>query len=176
MSWSSGWPQIKSESQSSPPRMFSREELDCNGIQPPSSMSSWCKQSGCLPWPWTTGWAHHARLSSLDCRIPARPMPSCAHLFLEWRSDGHRETIFDRLFSLASLSAVAGFWCHGRLVVHDAKIATHRWEVMIESTCEGPREKRPKYKDLALQQPPKNLTLFLHRVVFRDPKCRQRLS
>jgi hypothetical protein len=30
-------------------------------------------------------------------------------LFLEWRSDGRRETIFERLFSLASLSAVAAF-------------------------------------------------------------------
>ncbi|KAJ4108902.1 hypothetical protein NW765_003780 [Fusarium oxysporum] len=35
------------------------------------------------------------------------------------------------------------------LVVHDAKIETRRLEAIIESTCEGPREKRPKYKDLA---------------------------
>jgi hypothetical protein len=46
------------------------------------------------------------------------------------------------------------------LVVHDSKIETRRWEAIIESTCEGPREKRPKYKDLALQQPPKNLPSF----------------
>ena len=59
-------------------------------------------------------------------------------------------------------------WCHGRFCVHDAKIATRRWEAIIESTCEGPREKRPKYKDLALQQPPKNLTLFLLRCVQRS--------
>jgi hypothetical protein len=53
------------------------------------------------------------------------------------------------------------------LVVHDAKIETRRWEAIIESTCEGPREKRPKYKDLALQQPPKNFALFLLRYVQR---------
>ncbi|KAJ0136373.1 Uncharacterized protein HZ326_20612 [Fusarium oxysporum f. sp. albedinis] len=58
-------------------------------------------------------------------------------------------------------------WCHGMLVVHDAKIETRRLEAIIESTCEGPREKRPKYKDLALQQPPKNFALFLLRYVQR---------
>lgn len=52
---------------------------------------------------------------------------------------------------------------------------------MIESLLDGPRERRPKYKDLALQQPPRILPSFFLVVlcVFcvcsrSRSKCRQR--
>ncbi|KAG5658835.1 hypothetical protein KAF25_007388 [Fusarium avenaceum] len=88
---------LKSESQSSPPRISSRQELDPNWFQPPlsrahhaSRLAARCvhgrRQMGTpmRDFPlWTTG-----PLLALSCG------PSCAHLFLEWRSDEHRETIF----------------------------------------------------------------------------------